>query len=54
MPDRLGVRDEDVKFGPLGGADAGDCCDVDPGIADRRRDLCQGAGSVLDVDFEVD
>jgi hypothetical protein len=54
MPDRLGVRHEDVELGPIAWADARRGRDVHPGVADGPSDVGQRAGPVFDVDNEVD
>ena len=54
MPRGLGVRDQDVELRALSRADAGGGRDVHPGVADRRRDLGERPGAVLDVDHQVD
>ena len=54
VPDRLGVRDEDVKLGLITRAETGRGRDVHTGVADRLGNLRQRAGPVLDVDDEVE
>ena len=54
VPRGLGVGDEDVQLGPLARPDARGRRDVHARVADRRRDLRQRAGRVLDVDDQVD
>jgi hypothetical protein len=51
---RAGMRDEDVKLGPLGRPHASRSRNVHAGIADRSRDLSQGPGIVLDLDHQVE
>jgi hypothetical protein len=54
MPGRACVRHQDVELRAVARADAGGRGDVHAGVADRGRDLRQGARRVLDVDDEVD